>query len=320
MTTEFRRSTTNMNRLLHQRSSYYLNHAADWLTNIIQWQKQRALDLPRLRKELSPVFVIGANRSGTSVVTYLLSQHPELEGLFSEAVEPHYSESGHSIGFCESMHIWRHLLPDPTFRLQQNHLPFWGLPNYIGQTYRDRAKGDSERRRLAWNVEMYRKSDRTPLIKDQMNTLRVGMICDVFPNARFVLVSRSWQDFTSRGVHKWSVDGSETNLDRPLAGFHWNLVNLVTRYDLEIYAPGRYATVWLDNLHMGQAQTSTAFAKLCSNLSLAPHDFDFSAISKHWKGGSGLSSDLSPGLDDVTSIVAAERQLLADISQKTHKP
>ena len=36
--------------------------------------------------DLTPIFIVGTNRSGTSMVTSLLSQHPDLEGIFPDGI------------------------------------------------------------------------------------------------------------------------------------------------------------------------------------------------------------------------------------------
>ena len=281
----------------------------DWAQRITQLRRRRAADVPRIRREVSPVFVIGGNRSGTSVVTSILSQHPELEGLFGGPLGAKYDEAGHSVGFCESMHVWHHLAPDDNRRRPLGHLPYWALPQYVGGAYRERAADDRERDRLAWAVERHRRTTRAPLLKDQFNTLRVGLIADVFPRARFLLVSRSWQDFTTRSLHKWANDGLGTTLRQPLAGFHWHLVNLIARYDLEIHAPGRYTTVWLDTLHEGEQQAQQSFAAVARALGLAPHTFDVSELARHFAAGEALTADTA-GLADVPAIVGSERAVL----------
>lgn len=283
--------------------------------NALNWRRQRSFNYKHLRDELSPIFVIGANRSGTSVITSILAQHPDLEGIFSGAENSQFDDMGHSIGFCESMHVWRHLMPDPESRRPQGHLPFWGLPSYIGKAYRDRASGDRERRRLALDLETCRLTNKMPLIKDQFNCLRIGLIADVFPNARFVLCCRSWQDFTSSSLHKWGNDSSNTAMDRPLAGFHWNMVNLVARYDLEIYFPGHYTIVWLDTLHIGQVQAREAFTRITDKLCLNPCKFDFSELTQYWRQPSTDTFPKDVGFNDVPAIVESERQILTSIHQ-----
>jgi hypothetical protein len=288
----------------------------DWLRSVGDVPRRMSTDLAKVCAELSPVFVIGGNRSGTSVATSILSQHPDLEGLFGGPLGSRYDAAGHSIGFCESMHVWHHLAPDDSVRRPHGDLPYWALPNYIGLTYRDRAKNDRERHRLAWAVERHRRTNKVPLLKDQFNTLRVGLIADVFPRARFLLVSRSWQDFTTRSLHKWANDGSGTSFERPRAGLHWHTVNLVARYDLEIHAPGRYATVWLDTLHEGEAQAQRCFDDITSALALPAHKFSFTELAKHFAPATEPMTADTAGLADIPLIVDSERRVLDTLGRK----
>ena len=56
--------------------------------------------------DLAPIFIVGTNRSGTSMVTSLLSQHPDLEGIFPDEIKPTFKDNtAHTIGYCES-NIW----------------------------------------------------------------------------------------------------------------------------------------------------------------------------------------------------------------------
>ena len=56
--------------------------------------------------DLTPIFIVGTNRSGTSMVTSLLSQHPDLEGIFPDEIKPTFKDNtAHTVGYCES-NIW----------------------------------------------------------------------------------------------------------------------------------------------------------------------------------------------------------------------
>jgi hypothetical protein len=290
----------------------------DRVRRLGEWRRRRRASLERLR-DLDPVFVIGGNRSGTSIVASVLSQHPDLEGLFGGALKGSYNEAGHSIGFCESMHVWPDLMPDASQRRARGQLGFWALPQFIGQAYRERARDDAERLALAWNVERHRRTVQQPLIKDQFNMLRVGLIADVFPRARFVLVARSWEDFTARAIQKWATDGLGSVLNAPVAGFHWHMVNLVARYDLQIHAPGRYGVVWLDTLHAGQEQARRVFADVTRTLGLGACDYDLESLSRHWAPrGGACEPSTDAGFEAIPRIVEFERRLLDNLSDTTH--
>jgi hypothetical protein len=269
--------------------------------------------LERLRRDLSPVFVIGANRSGTSVVSSIMAQHPDLEGLFTGAQQPRYDDAGHSIGFCESMHVWPRLLPDDRYRRRQGHSPFWCTPAYVSESYREGARNDRERFDLAWAVQRLRQTAKQPLIKDQFNTLRVGLVNDVFPRARFVLVTRHWQDFAEHAIHKWRSSGRNIVLsaDRPRVGLHWRMANLIVRYDLEAYARTRYAEIWLDSLHQGPSSARSTLDDLCAALNLSPFTFDLQILQAQWarRREHNVGSD-EVVLGSVKGVVEYERKLL----------
>ena len=271
------------------------------------------MDMAELRKTLSPIFVIGGNRSGTSLVSSILSQHPDLEGLFAGARETKFNAAGHAVGYCESRHIWPHLFPGEAKRRRGRHLPYWALPQYVGDAYRERTQNSEERDDLLWAVQRLRRTSHQPLIKDQFNILRVGLINDVFPRARFILVSRGWPDFIERGTHKWRHDGMNSVLDpnSPRAGLHWQLLNTIARYDLEAFVPGRYGEIWLDSLHESPEAAARSLADAADAVGLAPFEFDLNELISQPEGDvSGDLTDIRSGFDGVKRLVQFEREVL----------
>ena len=291
-----------------------------FLRSVKEAGKRGSTSLERLQQELSPVFVIGGNRSGTSVVTSILNQHPELEGLFEGGREPVYIGGGHVQGYCQSLHVWRHLSPSDWERRKNGELPFWSLPQYVSGFYRHRARSPRERFDLAWEVARLRTTDRQPLINDHFNIFRIGLIMDVFPRARFVLVTRSWRDFLEMGVHKWMHDGLGTSLSaaRPRGGLQWHLVNLIARYDLEVFAPGRYAEAWLDALHQGSDSAKQVFRRVLETLALSPFECDLRILEPSWSKRRDLDRTAALQEHDfslIQRIVGCERQLLQAVGK-----
>ena len=291
----------------------------DFVQDTYLLPKRLKLNTQELGKELSPVFVIGANRSGTSIITSVFSQHPDLEGIFGHT-NLQYDESGHSVGFCESMHIWPHLMPDPEERRPFGQLPYWALPGYLGLNYRNKIKSNREKNSLIWRMQRFRQTGKSPLLKDQFNTLRIGMIKDVFPRARFLLCWRSLEDFSARGIHKWANDNSGTSFDLPFASFHWHMVNIIARYDLEIYFPGQYAVISLDELHIDQYRAEIAFANAAACLSLKEYSFDLETLSINWKKDSSKNAERlsiqEQDLADIAHLVRKEREIISAMQKK----
>jgi hypothetical protein len=241
----------------------------------------------------------------------MLSQHPDLDGIFDGADRPHFDRSGHSHGYCESQHVWGYLNPDDSVRHENGHLPYWGLPQYLQYAYRESPSGYGEICRLAWDVLRHRNADhQQPLIKDLFNTLRIGMIVRVFPSARFVLICRSWEEFSKRSISKWARVSTDQDTSRPVAGLHWSMINTIARFDLEIHAPGRYSIVWLEALQASSEEAAESLKRVTTDLGLAPHAYDLSPLAIKWaEGGSSRPQHL--GLDDIPHIVSSERELLA---------
>ena len=279
------------------------------LLNLSQWRTSVKKKTLHDSKHLSPVFIIGANRSGTSIVSYVLAQHPELEGLFSGKIVPEDDNTGHSFGFCESMHIWQSLIPE----LIKERAAFWGMPYNVGRIYRDKVLNEKERLFLARAIQNHRLTENVPLIKDLYNVFRIGLIKDVFPQARFILVCRSLEEYMPSSIHKWTNDISDTKINHPLTSFHWHMINLIARYDLEIHAPGSYATLWLNNLIKGPVDAQKEFDKVNETLAISDFKYDFNKMKTHWKTGSALIYSDDSDFKNIKSYVEMEKSIISSV-------
>jgi tetratricopeptide (TPR) repeat protein len=147
-----------------------LRHAAHGFAEIIT-QADRTDDR-------RPIFVVGLQRSGSTLIEQILARHSRIEGLGELPV---------------MAQIAREIVGDP---------------DMIGTTLLDRMQQSNadKRREFAdryWQrARKYAKSD-TPLIVDKMpgNWRRIGLILTLFPNARIVDARRhpmatGWSNFT----------------------------------------------------------------------------------------------------------------------------
>lgn len=275
---------------------------------------QPSLSLDELQRKLSPVFVVGANRSGTSLVTSLLGQHPELEGIVASS-EPGRNEAGHWQGHSESQHLWPSLFPEDEKRTRNREWPLWALPEYVERIYRRRATDDRERLKLAWAVERARETDARPLLKDPFNTLRVGLIRDVFPNACFVLVTRNWPEYIRAAAHKWTHDKSNTHLDPdvPRVGLHWLLANLLVRYDLECFAPDDYVAIRLVDLVHSPESAQEAFQEVTDRLALTYFNFDFGNVA--FRRDEEPTAPDDPHFGFIRKLLSTESRILRELAQ-----
>ena len=92
--------------------------------------------------------------------------------------------------------------------------------------------------------EIYKvKSDKIPFVKHSFFTLRLKLIKKIFPNAKIILNIRSYKDFISSNLHKWSVDKRYSkifNKNKPDIGLHWYILNSIALYHLEKYFKNQY--------------------------------------------------------------------------------
>jgi hypothetical protein len=208
-------------------------------------------------EDISPLFVLGSNRSGASLCTLMLSQHPDLEGIFgSDDIEHRVGESGHASNSVEANHIWSILNnPDHDLTLGENVL--WGLPDFVSKLYIP-SVGKTERAQLIHELRAVRKTDFIPLIDNNLNIFRIPLIKSLFPNAKFVLITRDYQSYIDSCSDKWSRDrevgifASDSFIDSPHIGLHWFMINSIALYDLKKHAPDDYFLIKLEDLHGGK--------------------------------------------------------------------
>lgn len=270
-----------------------------------------------LDASLAPVFVIGANRSGTSLLAKLLSQSPEFEGLFSGTQAAEIGESGHVNGYSESAFVWSELNDQAFGRLSRPGL--FGSPHSVSAVYREGTKSTIEEKMLRKAVLAARRTDRIPLIKDNANTLRIGLITKIFPKARFVLVLREPLDYLRSNRHKFAAQLS-VQRRLPEVGLHWLLINTVALYDLERFAPDRYVVVNLSDLFVRDA--SSVLEQVLIKLGASAFRPDVSEVDECLRFNENPQSqipdvsDLGFRIDDVQRLVRAEKQEILRIQRE----
>jgi hypothetical protein len=228
--------------------------------------------------DLSPVFVLGGNRSGTSLISSLLGQHPQLEGIFSKFNEPsRKDERNHFMAYCTSHHVWN-FLDRHWVQKNKDELPLWGHPKHISRLYRDKPKDEKEALLLANLLRSYIKTDKTPLVNSHFNMFRIGLITKIFPHAKFVLIIRDYQDHIRSCIHKWS----EWNIEYPKIGLHWLTLNSCCIYDLKKYASGNFAILDYSSMFQDQKTTNRMFNEKLRTIGLDEFDYDLNVVStKH---------------------------------------
>ena len=234
--------------------------------------------------DFSPIFIIGTNRSGTSLTSYLLSQHPDLEGLYSGDLKPSFgSNTSHVLGYCESYHIWDWLC-DPGsdfFEATKVDSPLWGHPQFLSQHYRNAPRNQNEALALVNSVQKHRKSNLRPLIKDQFNILRIGLIKKIFPHAKLVFVFREYDDYIPSCSHKWSSSlsqGIDSSVD-----LHWYTANSIAYFELNKHFKDSFSIVNFNELSASKENANIVLKRLLKVLNLKDTDFDCSIINPKFK-------------------------------------
>ena len=148
--------------------------------------------------EYQPIFVIGANRSGTAVCTKLLEGHPLiLKTNNDKNIKIDFDSKelvgGHSTSFSESMHLLEELNIGSFKKIKDKALwgkALWGHPLNISYFYKDRYQDNIDISQLISAVEKAELLGKRAIIKDQLNTLRIKMLVDIFPKAKFIYISK----------------------------------------------------------------------------------------------------------------------------------
>lgn len=234
-------------------------------------------------KETCPVFIIGTNRSGTSVVSRILSQHPDLEGLFEGNEKPQFKDGAkHATGYCESYHLWTWLNSiDSEFHSGGENAPLWCHPQYISQNYRSSTRNKKEAIDLLNSVEKYRETNRIPLIKDQLNLLRLGMLKEIYPNAKIIFVYRNFDDYLPSCDDTWYAS---KNLKNSLSiGQHWLTGNQIALYDLKTYFPDSYYILNYNDLLTKENIRDSVLNDLLKKFYLKQFKFNTEMISNQFR-------------------------------------
>jgi len=140
--------------------------------------------MSRVNYELNkPIFIIGAARSGTTMLGEIMENHPDL----AYWLEPKY--------------IWKYGNPNTKSDVRYGNEVTPDIRNYIVNKFGKHLKKNRKKRFL----------DKTP-----SNTFRVGFIHKIFPDAMFVNIIRNGNDVTLSAEKKWTSPPDQTALWRRL--------------------------------------------------------------------------------------------------------
>lgn len=206
-----------------------------------------------------PIFIIGCNRSGTTLLFRNLSMHPDMWSLYVESQDEFYRrwpidpQLGDRVVDPPSAEVSDQLSRD-LYRAAHNKERFRDTPllGMIPPKLLQRPLG------VLWKRPPIRLVEKTPA-----NALRIPMLARVFPDALFLFIVRRGEDVVSslmEGWKNWSgTEGREAWryskwhylvppgwqewTGRPLEDictFQWTSSTETAKQDLDRWAPDRY--------------------------------------------------------------------------------
>jgi hypothetical protein len=150
-----------------------------------------------------PVFIVGMNGSGTTLLLQSLGNHPDLYGFKGETrVLPHFIAHLHRYGNLDNNHNFLRLMRDihalRAFCQQNGGHPV-PLPKDWATMPRDLASiVDTAFRYFAVKEHKDRWAEKTP-----MHALHITELARLFPSARFVHVIRDGRDSAASFHRRW---------------------------------------------------------------------------------------------------------------------
>jgi hypothetical protein len=240
-------------------------------------------DVKQMGEVLRPVFVLGTNRSGTSLITSILAQHPQLEGLFAgHTVPTMVKETNHVRGYCESYHLWSWLNSDSSY-FRDDDPTLWCHPKNVSSTYREAPRNDWEALCLGNSIQRYRQTVKIPLIKDQLNLLRIPLIKRAFPFSKFVLVWRNYDEYIKSCRHGWYEAQGKSIRDPLNIGLHWYIGNSTAYYDLLRLAEKDHTVINYNKFISSVEYAAKAMDEIVHCFGLNPFQFNFQSINEKYR-------------------------------------
>ena len=261
-----------------------------------------------------PIFLISTNRSGSSLIASIIRQHPQLRSLNTDVLKTETKKKdGHLFGFAEDF-IWNFLDNYDNDHFEGKREGFiWSDPKHISDFYRDDFWI-----KKALIYEIYKiKSDKIPFVKHSFFTLRLKLIKKLFPNSKIILNIRSYKDFISSNLHKWSVDKRYSKTfkeNKPDIGLHWYLLNSIALYHLEKYFKNQYYIFFHEKLYDLNFNNQTLMNELTDFLNLDRFTFSFSEVDPKYKFNKKITYEYSK--PDYASIIGNYEKKIYDEFKK----
>lgn len=234
-------------------------------------------------KNNQPIFLLGTNRSGASLIASILRQHPDLRSLSPNTTDVKIQKKrNHTLGFSEDF-IWRYLenfYGDHYTRKKEGYL--WGHPKYLINFYKEDFIFKRSLINEIYNIE----SKKIPFIKHSFFSLRLKLIKKIFPNAKIILNIRSYKDFIKSNFNKLSSDpsyNSNFKIKKPDLGLHWLMINSIATYHCEKYFKDNYFIFHHEKLYDSKFDNQLLLDEITKFLGIRKYNFNFDNVNLDFK-------------------------------------
>ena len=279
-----------------------------------------------------PIIIIGCNRSGTTLLFNTLSRHPSTWSLYIESQDvfyrhyPIHDELGDRLTAAPQSEVAR-AIEREFFLLAHNK-----------EAFKDRPIVRQLPRKLFQRFmnPLYKQAPIRLVEKTPANSLRIPMLVELFPDARFIFLARRGEPVVSslmEGWKNWSRTGAgpfrftrwhyllppgwQSHRDRSLAeicAFQWTESTRIAWEDLNRHRPGDFLLLKHEELLSDPASWYTRIREFCDLPPSAYFDWEVSQLPRrvYTTGGS------APRRDKWKEMHGAEiesvRHLLAPIN------
>ena len=255
-----------------------------------------------------PIFLVGTNRSGSSLISSILRQHPALRSLSDDVTNFKIKKRrDHTIGFSEDF-IWQYLENFyGNHYTEKNEGYLWGHPKYLIDFYRENFFLKKSLINEIYNV----KSNKIPFVKHSFFSLRLKLIKKIFPNAKIILNIRSFKDFTKSNYDKWSKNPSYIETfknNKPDIGLHWYMINSIAIYHCEKYFKNQYTIFYHEKLYDENIDNQLIMNQLTSFLNIPEFKFNFDNVNKDYKFNKDITFEYS-ALSEILDIAKFEEKI-----------
>ena len=261
------------------------------------------------RIDKSPIFVVACNRSGTTLLSSIIAQHP---GVYSEEDSKRDDfnfviKNNHSTSSGYDNFYWEHLFPyDGLHNKKDGFLN--GSLEWISSIYKD----DFFLKQALIN-EVYKKDlkDQRPLVVHPFNCFRLKLIKKLFPKAKIILNIRNVSDWIPSGLDKWSRPGSFEqsfeNKRKPDLALNWYIQNSVAIYHMQKYFKDNFYIFHHEKLYDDNIDNNNLLGDLTNFLGLSEFNYDFKNVDVKFKFKKDISFNYE-NFDLIKELTKKEEQ------------